>query len=201
MLEFGVSLLDFCVTSNHAHLMVYAEESQPISAFMQKVEGEFAQAYNRRHHRSGAFWSDRFHSTIIEPGRHLEQCLVYIDLNMVRCGVVPHPREWPWCGHNELMGLRRRYRLLDLEQLLSLLGACGAEQFRTHYAAMIEERIARNELSRESRWTESVAVGSEGFVREIESRIRGRQQMEVVSQANCWILREVGTVYETSPRL
>ena len=65
--------LAYAVMSNHTHLVTYAEESQSISAFMQKVQGEFAQAYNRRNQRSGAFWSDRFHSTIIEPGCHLER--------------------------------------------------------------------------------------------------------------------------------
>jgi hypothetical protein len=33
---------------------------------MQKLEGELAQYYKRR--RRGAFWEDRFHSTMVEGG-------------------------------------------------------------------------------------------------------------------------------------
>jgi putative transposase len=94
--RFDVSLLDYCQTSNHVHLLSRSESPDQISRFMQVLEGEFAQAYNRRKKRSGAFWSDRFHSTIIQPGGHLMRCMVYIGLNMRRCGMVRHPREPQW---------------------------------------------------------------------------------------------------------
>ena len=76
LLQCELSVLDYCITSNHVHLMVCSEAPEHVSRFMQKVDGEFAQHYNRRKHRSGAFWEDRFHSTMIEPGGHGEGCLV-----------------------------------------------------------------------------------------------------------------------------
>ena len=33
---------------------------------MQALEGQFAQYYNRRKKRSGAFWSDRYHTVMID---------------------------------------------------------------------------------------------------------------------------------------
>jgi putative transposase len=65
--RFEISLLDYCQTSNHVHRLSRAEKPDQISRFMQTLEGEFAQAYNRRHNRSDAYWSDRFHATMIEP--------------------------------------------------------------------------------------------------------------------------------------
>jgi hypothetical protein len=44
--------------------------------------------WNIRKQRKGASWEDRYHATAIEKNNHLERCLVYIDLNMVRAGVV-----------------------------------------------------------------------------------------------------------------
>ena len=73
---------------------------------MQSLEGDFAQFYNRRKGRQNAFWGDRYHATMIESGEHLWGCLLYIDLNMVRAGVVDHPKDWPWTGYQELMGHR-----------------------------------------------------------------------------------------------
>lgn len=69
---------------------------------MQMVAGQTGQEYKRRKHRRGAFWEDRYHATAIESGTHLVQCLVYIDMNMVRTGEVTHPSEWKWSGYNEL---------------------------------------------------------------------------------------------------
>jgi hypothetical protein len=74
------------------------------------------------------------------------------------------------------------------------------EDFRRNYLAMIEDRIAQDRIQREPQWTECVAVGSEGFVRRIESRIQGRQQMEVVADGDRWILRETGVEYDARRR-
>ncbi len=61
---------------------------------MQLIEGQTAQPFNRRKLRHGAFWQDRYHATAVDTGEHLARCLVYIDLNMVRAGVVKHPAQW-----------------------------------------------------------------------------------------------------------
>ena len=118
---FGVDLLTYSITSNHTHLLLYAEATEALSGLMQKLEGEFAEHYNIRKQRSGAFWSGRYHATMVESGAHLWNCMKYVDMNMVRAGVVSHPREWEWCGYHELVGKRKRYRLVSQEKLLHLL--------------------------------------------------------------------------------
>ena len=84
--EFGVALLDYCITCNHVHLLLDAEERSQISGLMRTVAGEFARAYNRRKARMNAFWGDNFHATLVEDGTYLWRCLCYIELNMVGCG-------------------------------------------------------------------------------------------------------------------
>jgi len=87
--EFKVCLLDYCLTSNHVHLLLEAEDRLQISALMRNVAGEFARAYNRRKERENAFWGDYFHATLVEEGRYLWRCLCYVELNMVRCRQPP----------------------------------------------------------------------------------------------------------------
>jgi REP element-mobilizing transposase RayT len=84
----SVRLLSYCITSNHAHLLARSEDPDGISLWMQRAEGQFAQYYNRRKDRSGAYWEGRYHSTLIDGGEHLERCMTYIELNMMRAGVV-----------------------------------------------------------------------------------------------------------------
>ena len=69
--EFEVALLDYCITSNHVHLLLDAEERMQISGLMRTVAGEFARAYNRRQGRMNAFWGDNFHATLVEGGEGL----------------------------------------------------------------------------------------------------------------------------------
>ena len=75
-----------------------------IARSLQLVAGRTGQGYNERKGRRGAFWEDRYHATAIETGEHLARCLVYIDLNMVRAGVVKHPAEWEAGGYHEIQG-------------------------------------------------------------------------------------------------
>jgi hypothetical protein len=49
--------------------------------------------------RSGAFWEGRYHATMVDSGEYLWECVIYVELNMVRCGVVDHPRQWNWSGY------------------------------------------------------------------------------------------------------
>ena len=69
---------------------------------MQLIAGRTGQEYNERNGRHGAFWEDRYHATAIEADEHLHHCLVYIDLNMVRAGVVDHPAHWVNGGYREI---------------------------------------------------------------------------------------------------
>jgi putative transposase len=101
------------VTSNHIHLLVLDNGEEVIPRAIQLVAGRTGQEYNQRKRRKGAFWGDRYHATAVESGSHLIKCLVYIDLNMVRAGVVGHPSEWPFSGYNEIQNPFQRYALIN----------------------------------------------------------------------------------------
>lgn len=194
--SFPISLLTYCITSNHTHLLLRVQEGREemLGRFMQSLEGDFAQYYNLRKKRNGAFWGDRYHAVMVDSGPYLWSCLKYIDLNMVRAGVAAHPREWDWCGCRELLGLKKRNRLIDMAELLRRLGdGVTLEGFRSEYAKTLEEALAVRELDRDPRWTESLAVGGCEFVERVGRLIPNR--MAVVTErpddsSNTWIVRE-----------
>jgi len=194
--QFGVKLLTYCITSNHTHLLLDAESTAELSGLMQKLEGEFAEYYNLRKRRSGAFWGGRYHATMIASGEHLWNCMKYIELNMVRAGVVRHPREWPWCGFPELVGERKRYRLLDLRRVLDACGGGAQQDFVQSYRQSIELAIHQGTLAREPIWTESIAVGPQAFVTSIAQQTGNRVQLETAEVTEgVWSIRETGTSY------
>lgn len=193
--DYATPLLGYTITSNHVHLLVCALSENAISEMMDSLEGDFAQYYNLRKKRSGAFWGGRFHWTAIEPGGHLWRCLVYIELNMVRAGKVGHPREWDWSSYRELVGLRRRYRLVDRAQFLEATGQDPySEQFRANYEAAIMERIGFRE--REAVWTESLAVGSAKYIEEVAAQVQARLRLEREHVGgDQWVLKEQRSHY------
>jgi putative transposase len=194
--EFKVCLLTYCITWNHTHMLVTARDPENISAMMQKLEGEFAEYYNIRKRRSGAFWSGRYWSTMIDSDRYLWDCMKYVDLNMVRAGVVPHPDQWQWCGYAELMGHRQRYTMLTVDEILSRTWNDSLEDFRKNYSQTVAEAIAHKDLCREPHWTESIAVGSPSFIGCIEEETTGRLELNIEkSDSSRWIIRETGSSY------
>ena len=93
------------------------------------------------------------------------------------------------------MGLRRRFRILDFERVLQLLGGVGAAEFRRHYEGLINERIAKEELSRQPQWTEAIAVGTEKFVRQIAEETRGERQLGIEGAGETWTLKKLAAPY------
>jgi len=200
--EFAVSLLNYCLTSNHTHQIAIESQSGGISRMMQKLEGGFASYFNRRKHRSGSYWEDRYHCTVVEDGEHLWNCIQYVDLNMVRAGMVSHPCDWPWCGYQELLGEKTRYRLLDVGRLLELLGNPDFESFVREYRNRIRWAIAGNKLRREKCWTESIAVGGEEYVRKIAAASRRERLKPRVEEREdgSWAVWESASDYHAGDR-
>jgi putative transposase len=198
--RFPVSCLGYCITSNHTHLLLKVEgiAEQVLGRFMQTLEGDFAQYYNIRKRRKGAFWSDRYHAVMIDSGEYLWRCLRYIDLNMVRAGVVSSPSEWAWCGYQELSGLRNRYRVIDRKSLADALAPGRAwPQIAEHYVETVQGLLRSERLLREACWTESLAVGGEGFVQRIGARIANRMKVETVQDKGVWLVREAPSAYSS----
>jgi len=90
---------------------------------------------------------------------------------MIRAGVVRHPSEWPFCGYNEIKSNRQRYKLIDTEKLMELLGMDNQERLKESYETWINTALVSRTLKRESYWTESVAVGDRDFVEDIKNKL------------------------------
>jgi putative transposase len=183
--RYGLIVLNFMITSNHIHLLATGQRGgqQAIPRALQLMESRVAQEYNGRKDRHGAFWEDRYHATAIECGAQFVNCLTYIDINMVRAGVVGHPKDWPYCGYDELMRphVRRTGQLVDTGLLMELLGTKDIPALQSMRSEWIEQEIRKGRLQREPIWTESVAVGSEEYLRQIQAELGGRIKMAEIA--------------------
>ena len=193
--RYGLCVLNYIATSNHIHLLVRDQGKDEIPRAMQLVASQMAQRFNRRKDRKGAFWEDRYHATAVETGEHLARCLVYIDLNMVRAGVVRHPQDWEVSGYREIQTPPPRYRVIDRSALTEALGlsrpAALARLHRGWVDAALQSPAGRDDI-----WTQSLAVGSEGFVRRVQQELGFRgaaRHLEVTEEQAC--IREGAVVY------
>jgi putative transposase len=62
--------------------------------------------------RTGTLWEGRYRSTLIQTERYLLACMVYIDLNPVRAGMVAQAADYPWSSHAHYIGRQRIDKLV-----------------------------------------------------------------------------------------
>jgi putative transposase len=193
--RYGLCVLNYVVTSNHIHLLVKDTGKNIIAQSMRLIAGRTAQEYNIRKKRKGAYWEDRYHATAVQSDDYLSRCMAYIDLNMVRAGVVDHPKEWAHGGYVEIQSPPERYRIIDLTSLMEFTGAANLERLQNYYRKCVESQL-KGINARDENWTKSIAVGSESFVEEICSLLGQKvKSRNVVEERDKFVLKEPDAPY------
>lgn len=194
--RFGLCVLDYMVTSNHIHLLVKDTGPNVIAQSMQLIAGRTAQEYNQRKGQQGAFWEDRYHATAVEADEHLHRCLVYIDLNMVRTGVVNHPDQWKESGFSEIQKPPKRYAIIDFQSLSEVMGFADLRDLQRAHREWVEQALENGLAVRDERWSEAIAVGSLGFVESVKNRLGAKAaHRDVIEADGSYTLREPAEAY------
>lgn len=195
--RYGLRVLNYMVTSNHIHLLVMDDEKASIPKSLQLIAGATAQQYNRRKQRKGAYWEDRYHATAIETGDHLARCMVYIDMNMVRAGVVMHPSAWAWSGYHEIQTPPQRKGIIDRDLLKTLWDIKDDVAMQAMHHRWIEDAIKTRSIMRDPDWSTSLAVGSQWYVEAVKESlgIKARNR-RIESIGDRYSIREESEVYD-----
>ncbi|MDZ4730446.1 MAG: transposase, partial [Xanthomonadales bacterium] len=179
--RYDLCVLNYIATSNHVHLLVKDTGRAEIASSMQLISGRTAQEYNQRKSRKGAFWEDRYFATAVSTDRHLIQCLVYLDLNMVRAGVVNHPSQWKVSGFHEIQSPPQRYKIINHQALLELTNQSNLEVLQAAHLNWVTHCLLNEKPVRQPRWTDSIAVGSENFIRQVKAQLKARALYRTVT--------------------
>lgn len=99
-----VALNAYVLMDNHFHVLLTPETSEGVPLMMQAVGRSYVRYFNDRHRRTGTLWEGRYKSTLIQTERYLLACMVYLDLNPVRAGMVSDPKQYSWSSHRHFTG-------------------------------------------------------------------------------------------------
>ena len=157
-----------------------------VSEFMRNLHSAFGRWYNKTYKRHGRFWADRFKSTLLEDDRALLDCMLYVELNAVRAGLVERPEEWKGCslylreaGQEDwlmpLTGLFAKTKKRALAEYRSLVYYRGEVPTKEGQVA-IPRRIVKEEAARGFEasgayckrlryFVDGLVIGSEEFIR------------------------------------
>jgi REP-associated tyrosine transposase len=107
----------YCVLGTHYHLMVETPEPN-LDRGMKRLNGLYAQWFNRQHERTGHLVADRYHSVLVERESHAIQIVRYIARNPIRAGLCRSPEAWPWSSYAATIGEAPAPVFLDAEELV-----------------------------------------------------------------------------------
>ena len=138
-------------------------DGQGVSRLIQALGRHLAAAL-----KTGAVFSGRYRSTLLEPGVWVLPALIWLERQAVREGVCQDPELWPWCSvaaHTGAAGLTPAWLTQHLDYW-----ACGNTPFdrqaiyrnRLHEGGNPAEEVAIEKALR-SQWP----LGSEQFLNEI----------------------------------
>ena len=102
----ALTVYAWALLPNHAHLLVRTG-GRPLPRSMRALLTGYAGAFNRRHHRVGHLFQNRYKSIVVEAEPYLLELVRYLHLNPLRAKVVPDCRalaRYPWTGHSALLG-------------------------------------------------------------------------------------------------
>jgi REP element-mobilizing transposase RayT len=139
----GLAVYAWALLQNHAHILLRTG-ARPLPRIMRSLLTGYAGAFNRRHHRVGHLFQNRYKSVVVEEELYLLELVRYLHLNPLRAGAVPDLEaleSFPWSGHSALLGIAPR-PWQDTQTILAQFGA-SPRRARAAYQAFVAAGVSR----------------------------------------------------------
>jgi len=134
-------LYAFALMDNHVHMLLKSSTTG-LPTFMCRLLTGYALYFNRRHHRVGHLFQNRYKSVVCEEDVYFRKLVAYIHLNPMRGGLVATIDDldrFPWCGHASVLG-NVRQQWFDRRYVLRFFGGTEPRALCS-YAAFLKEEI------------------------------------------------------------
>jgi putative transposase len=111
----SLSLLGYCLMSNHVHLIAIPHTADALSQSLKQAHGRYASYWNAQQSSTGHVWQGRFYSCPLDES-HLWAALRYVELNPVRAGMVKTAQVWKWSSATAHCGMANPLSMREMER-------------------------------------------------------------------------------------
>lgn len=119
--RFDARVHAWALMPNHFHLLLETPRGN-LSEAMAWLVGSWVRATNRARHTDGPLFRGRFKNRVVLDEAWWRHLLLYLHLNPVEAGLVPHPDASPDTSHRAYVGLDPAPEWLTTGELLGLVG-------------------------------------------------------------------------------
>lgn len=114
--ECGVTLVAYCLMSNHVHIAV-EDNDMLLSGLMRRIGTSYAMRYNRTTEHVGHVFQGRFKSVPVESNEQLMETVRYIHRNPADAGIA-RVEEYQWSSYGEYLGRAGICRTSEILEML-----------------------------------------------------------------------------------
>jgi len=156
----------YCLMNNHYHLLIETPEANLVRG-MQRLNGVYTQAFNRRHRRVGHLFQGRYKAILVDKDAYLQELCRYLVLNPVRAKAVDVPGRWRWSSYRATAGEAAAPSWLAVARVRALFSGRGG------YRRFVAEGIGRA-----SPWAGlrgQIYLGDADFLERVERQLPPRR--------------------------
>ena len=166
--RFEVAIHAYVLMDNHFHLLLTPSTADGLPRMMQALGRKYVRHFNDAHQRSGTLWEGRYKSALVQTERYLMACMVYLDLNPVRAGLVSRPLDYPWSSHAHYVGARID-RLITPHALVWELGNTPFDR-ESRYRELVQAGVSeRQRAVLGQAVTNGWVIGDDSFVARLQA--------------------------------
>jgi putative transposase len=150
-----VSVLAYCLMSNHVHLVLVPSTETGLSEVIRYAHGGHARRENRRESATGHLFEGRYYSIPLDE-RHLPVAIWFVENNPVRAGLVERATDYEWSSaRGRLLGepdpllvINSDLGVHDLSEMICSESSFGDEELKL----MRQSTVADLPLGDPSSW-------------------------------------------------
>lgn len=157
----------YSLMPNHYHILVSTADgaSENVSLFMKKLNKGYAQAFNKRHNRTGALWQGKYKKIQVTKDSHFSHLPFYIHCNPLdlflpewRKGDIQDTssaldflQNYRWSSHLDYLGIKNFLSVIHKEKLIAHNPLLSEKRYKNALVKLIGD----NSLSKINDFTNS----------------------------------------------
>jgi putative transposase len=181
--QFWMLVHAYVLMDNHYHLLAETLEAN-LARAMRRLDGDYAQQFNRVHRRVGHLFQARYKALLVERDTYLVELSRYIHLNPVRAGLVGRAAEYQWSSAPAYVGQGPAPSFLTVAEVLGHFAPTARWAQQRYRAFLRDAEEGRVSVAPLDRVVGQTLLGAPDWARAMRQRIEARRIGGTVGNAD-----------------